>query len=139
MGRGGWGCTGHPAVPTPSLGRKSYQYLGRVARRELNVCLMSGNRHCERSDLSAVARRAKAEAIHSFFLLPDGLLRSARNDDLKDLRCARNDEFRTLPGCLKIESAMTAHLFQRRRQRLRKLVVSAVEPQRRHGDITRGE
>src|ERR1700674_128617 len=35
----GCGCTGHPAFPTPSFGRKIHQRLGRVARRELFPCL----------------------------------------------------------------------------------------------------
>src|SRR6202051_3912551 len=35
----GCGCTGHPAFPTPSFGRKIHQRLGRVARRELFSCL----------------------------------------------------------------------------------------------------
>ena len=42
--------------------------LGRIAPREHER--ISKDRHCERS-----------EAIHPFFLLLDGLLRCARNDD----------------------------------------------------------
>src|SRR5713226_8206003 len=33
------GCSGHPAFPTPSLGREIFQQLGRIASRGANVCL----------------------------------------------------------------------------------------------------
>ena len=33
------GCSGHPAFPTPSLGRKINARLGRIASRGANVCL----------------------------------------------------------------------------------------------------
>src|SRR5713226_2507882 len=33
------GCSGHPAFPTPSLGREIFQQLGRIAPRGANVCL----------------------------------------------------------------------------------------------------
>ena len=33
------GCSGHPAFPTPSLGEEIHQRLGRVAPRDLYVCL----------------------------------------------------------------------------------------------------
>src|SRR4030081_2962300 len=35
----GRGCSGHPAFPTPSLGRKINARLGRIASRGANVCL----------------------------------------------------------------------------------------------------
>ena len=45
----------------------------------------SSPRHCEWSDLSAEAHRAKAEAIHSFFARQDGLPRrfAPRNDGVR--------------------------------------------------------
>src|SRR5882757_3465709 len=53
--------------------------IGRIARRG---CERAFSRLCERS-----------EAIHSFLLWQDGLLRCARNDGRGDglRRCARND------------------------------------------------
>src|ERR1700730_10824501 len=35
----GRGCSGHPAFPTPSSGRKIKARLGRIASRGANVCL----------------------------------------------------------------------------------------------------
>jgi hypothetical protein len=35
----GCGCSGHPAFPTPSSGRKIKARLGRIASRGANVCL----------------------------------------------------------------------------------------------------
>ena len=65
----GCGCSGHPAFPTPSLGReiKATPRAHRAARTKSYAKLYQ--RHCERS-----------EAIHSFFSPRDGLLRFARND-----------------------------------------------------------
>jgi hypothetical protein len=77
----GCGCIGHPAFPAPSdfQGQEFKAKLARKARRDREVV---SSRHCEeRSD----------EAIHSFFVLRDGLLRFARNDGQS---C----------GCLKFES-----------------------------------
>src|SRR5229473_410814 len=48
------GCSGHPAFPTPFLGRKINAQLGRIAPRDREVAF---GRHCERS-----------EAIHTFSL-----------------------------------------------------------------------
>src|ERR1700704_546687 len=41
----GRGCNGHPAFPTPSLGRKIHQRLGRMARRGRERVFELGNRH----------------------------------------------------------------------------------------------
>ena len=70
----GRGCSGHPAFPTPSWGRKiiATPRVPRAARSK--ACAKLHQRHCEeQSD----------EAIHSFFTPLDGLLRFARNDGLK--------------------------------------------------------
>ena len=64
----GRGCSGHPAFPTPSLGREinAKPRAPRAARTKSYAELHQ--RHCEeRSD----------EAIHSFFTPQDGLLRGA--------------------------------------------------------------
>jgi hypothetical protein len=56
----------HPAFPAPSSSRGSHEdaRLGRNAPRECEAVLF---RHCEErsDDVSAVAQRAKAEAIHT--------------------------------------------------------------------------
>src|SRR5258705_11055790 len=41
------GCNGHPAFPTPSLGGRAKQRLGRIARRGRERV---SRRHCERSE-----------------------------------------------------------------------------------------
>src|SRR5216684_3907321 len=41
------GCSGHPAFPTPFLGRKINAQLGRIAPRDREVAF---GRHCERSE-----------------------------------------------------------------------------------------
>jgi len=46
-GTRGRGCNGHPAFPTPSLGRKIHQRLGRIARRGRALAF---RRHCEQSE-----------------------------------------------------------------------------------------
>ena len=63
------GCSKHPAFPAPSLsreGRGSCKTRARACREKVSTCFI---RHCERS-----------EAIHSFLMPHDGLLRCARND-----------------------------------------------------------
>src|SRR5450432_3144538 len=66
----GRGCNGHPAFPTPSLGRKILNASG-ASRRENEVV-------CETIATSLRAQRSNP----SFFARQDGLLRSARNDGL---------------------------------------------------------
>src|ERR1035438_6706981 len=70
-------CTRYPRAPfaLEGCGNSFMPRATRAARSRTHV----SHRHCERS-----------EAIHSFFLLRNGLLRCARNDDQL--------------GCLKIES-----------------------------------
>jgi hypothetical protein len=75
----GRGCSGHPAFPAPSVFSRDMSCKPRAHRvARMRSCVHLGC-HCERS-----------EAIHSFFMRRDGLLRFARNDGI---------------GCLKIESA----------------------------------
>ena len=57
----GRGCSGHPAFPTPSWGREIHQRLGRLAPRGRSR-IRNFITVIARSDLSAVAQRAKAEA-----------------------------------------------------------------------------
>jgi hypothetical protein len=65
----------HSLRPRFREGGKLLANLGRMARRE---CELTSWRHCERS-----------EAIHSSSFAPrDGLLRCARNDDFKTLHLA---------------------------------------------------
>jgi hypothetical protein len=72
----------HPAFPAPSSPSRANDDAkpGHVMPRECEV--VSRLRHCERSDVSAVAQRAKAEAIHSL-TRDSGLLRrfAPRNDE----------------------------------------------------------
>src|ERR1700716_631639 len=49
----GCGCSGHPAFPTPSVGRKAHAQLGRIAPRE---CGVIPNQY-ERATLSVVVAR----------------------------------------------------------------------------------
>jgi hypothetical protein len=58
-------------------------------------------------------RAQRSEAIHSFFLLLDGLLRFARNDELKVLHI----------GCLKIESALPVSFRGDAKHRTRNLEI----------------
>jgi hypothetical protein len=65
----------HPAFPTPSIfqGGRFMHHSGASRREIAKPYLKLVSRHCEeQSD----------EAIHSFFVRQDGLLRSARNDGL---------------------------------------------------------
>src|SRR5882724_5108775 len=62
----GYGCNGHPAFPTPSMGREINAQLGRIAPRGANLYLKLEHRHCERS-----------EAIHLAAQRKNGLLRFA--------------------------------------------------------------
>src|SRR5260221_10632944 len=69
-------------IPHALFGRKIYANLGRIAPRE---CGTMSPRHCEER---LVRRSSKSEggsddAIHSFFVRRNGLLRFARNDDLR--------------------------------------------------------
>jgi hypothetical protein len=56
----GYGCNGHPAFPTPSMGREINAQLGRFAPRGANACLLFDNLHhptrrpCESRDPYAV-------------------------------------------------------------------------------------
>ena len=84
------------------------QQLGRIAPRGNRVMSGYSSRHCERSDLSAVAQRAKAEAIHSFFTRRYGLLRFARNDGSANP---------TLPDRLQPRLDRRAARLEERRQR----------------------
>src|SRR3984893_14642521 len=61
----GRGCSGHPAFPTPSTGRKIHARLGRIAPRDRADAYLDV---IARSDLSAVAQRAKAEATKQSIL-----------------------------------------------------------------------
>ena len=106
----GCGCSGHPAFPTPSVGRKLHAQLGRIAPRGREVASGFGviasaakqsilPSRCEMHCFAALAMTAphldrmcclkleprhceerSDEAIHSFFARRDGLLRFARND-----------------------------------------------------------
>jgi hypothetical protein len=67
----GYGCSGHPAFPTPSTGRKIHQRLGRFASRGREAASEIG---------AVIARSTCDEAIHPSFARRDGLLRFARND-----------------------------------------------------------
>jgi hypothetical protein len=58
----GCGCSGHPASPTPSLG-EGFMHNSGASRREREV--VCGIDVVARSDLSAVAQRAKAEATQT--------------------------------------------------------------------------
>src|SRR5258705_13798838 len=70
----GRGCIGHPAFPAPSVvksGETVFARLGPIAPREREVVF--GVAVIARSDLSAVAQRAKAEATKQSTLLPAAL------------------------------------------------------------------
>jgi hypothetical protein len=61
------GCSGHPAFPTPSKGAEDFMHDSGASRRGVAKSYLElEQRHCERS-----------EAIHSFFMWRDGLLRGA--------------------------------------------------------------
>jgi hypothetical protein len=88
----GCGCNGHPAFPTPSMGRRISATIRarRAAGRE-----RVSRRHCEeRSD----------EAIHSSFARPWIASRSLSLDAHSRDPFARNDGFKS--GCLIIESVV---------------------------------
>src|ERR1700736_1982966 len=68
----GCGCNGHPAFPTPSVGRKIHASTRAQSRRG-NAKTYLALAVIRRSDLSAEAQRAKAEsdeAIHTSALAP---------------------------------------------------------------------
>jgi hypothetical protein len=54
----GCGCIGHPAFPTPSLGRKINAQLGQFTPRD---CGLISQRHCEEQ---------RDEAIHTYVADP---------------------------------------------------------------------
>ena len=56
--------TRHSLRPPSSRGAEIAVKLRALRAARLQRCVQCKPRHCERSDLSAVARRAKAEAIH---------------------------------------------------------------------------
>src|SRR6202158_4153439 len=64
------GCSGHPAFPTPSLGRKIHAQLGRIAPRECEVVFQ----------LPTSLRGAQRRSNPTSFWCGNGLLRFARND-----------------------------------------------------------
>ena len=79
------GATGTRHSPRPlfSEGGTSEQNSGASRGEKAEACLELERRHCLRQTRSVCARERSDEAIHSFFVRRDGLLRSARNDGLK--------------------------------------------------------
>src|ERR1700704_5523148 len=76
----GCGCSGHPAFPTPSVGRKIHAQLGRIAPRGREVVSeIRAVIACDKREAFAQGSTCD-EAIHTFFARQDGLLRFARND-----------------------------------------------------------
>src|SRR6267142_2469664 len=72
----GRGCNGHPAFPTPSLGRKIQQRLGRMARRGRKRVSGIGNPSFRDAPLGA-----GPESILPVVVMDSGLaLRAPRND-----------------------------------------------------------
>jgi hypothetical protein len=77
----GCGCNGHPAFPTPSKGRpiKHNSGASRRGNAEVYLVVIACNK---REAFVQGSEATKQSALAS--LLPHGLLRFARNDDLKD-------------------------------------------------------
>src|SRR5882757_5262908 len=63
-------CSAHPVFPAPSVfeGKVYLQNSGRIAPRDQGRMSHNVMARSASDDLSAVAQRAKAEAIHSFFV-----------------------------------------------------------------------
>jgi hypothetical protein len=90
------GRIGRPAFPAPSFRR------GRNARAKTRAKRVARMRRC----VSVIARSVSDEAIHSFFVLHDGLLRGAcHRARIRATRwLAMTSKTRLRLGCLKIES-----------------------------------
>src|SRR4051794_8287437 len=76
------GCSAHPAFPAPS------DFFWARCYRKIRAFRAAGSRRCvcclkieSETACSVIARSACDEAIHSFFVWRDGLLRYARNDE----------------------------------------------------------
>src|SRR5947209_4980597 len=78
------GCSAHPAFPAPSFGGDRFSNLGPTVPREgegasflqSQLPLSSTGSTGDRNSINVIARSPCDEAIHSFFMPRDGLLRT---------------------------------------------------------------